>query len=532
MASDEEIRARMRIDNILNPSPPPSPFTNGSMPMTLLVAPLDPPTANGSAVVEVLRFESAGEDGGGRGGGRFSFSTYPHPNWHSCPWDTNSASVFSKTTDYSAGLRDAVPEVPTGTGDQTEAVTLLAVVRVGDDGTAVAAGSGVRSGVLHLEGAPGGPHHAIHLHRDGRIDFQTEHGPHAVTLTTETLDTTAVIVMRTTAEITIETYNGGHLTDEDHDPHLNATAATALDLRFGAPLQPDLAATGLTDPAHVLRTVQIVVTIDMAQARATDSAHLAVAEPFQTPLKSPQRVKSPPRGPAALRAPPTGPSATRNFSTPHATPAALRSTPAPSYSSRADTPSPTVPPSGPRGYGPPRGNSFSSRGRGGWGTPASRPHFAPPTAASPATPPTGPSSVPTGPRASFSSRDTPAPSPSIASKPFNPPTGPAAQGGQRQTLAQNLISSMPHIIPGGKLDPTSTPITTGVTKDLEAHHRRLKEEEERIREELKAKDEKLRKSLRMWEKLERESKSFELKSDLSESSLRTIAGEGVAGAAF
>jgi hypothetical protein len=91
---------------------------------------------------------------------------------------------------------------------------------------------------------------------------------------------------------------------------------------------------------------------------------------------------------------------------------------------------------------------------------------------------------------------------------------------------------MPHIVPGGKPDPASTPLMTGVIKDLEAHHRRLKEEEERIREELKARDEKLRKSLRTWEKLERESKSFELKSDLSENSLRTIAGEGVGGAAF
>lgn len=74
-----------------------------------------------------------------------------------------------------------------GTGDQTEAVTLLAVVRVGDDGTAAAAGPGVQSGALHLEGAPGGLHHATRLHRGGMIGFQTEHGPHAVTLTTETL---------------------------------------------------------------------------------------------------------------------------------------------------------------------------------------------------------------------------------------------------------------------------------------------------------------------------------------------------------
>lgn len=64
--------------------------------------------------------------------------------------------------------------------------------------------------------------------------------------------------MCTTAGIMIETYNGGHLTDEGHDPRLNATAATALDLRFGAPLQPDLAATGLTDPDHVLQIAQTV----------------------------------------------------------------------------------------------------------------------------------------------------------------------------------------------------------------------------------------------------------------------------------
>ncbi|EOO00399.1 putative serine arginine repetitive matrix protein 1 protein [Phaeoacremonium minimum UCRPA7] len=94
------------------------------------------------------------------------------------------------------------------------------------------------------------------------------------------------------------------------------------------------------------------------------------------------------------------------------------------------------------------------------------------------------------------------------------------------------MSSMPVIIPGGKIDPSLTPLTTGVTKELEPHHRRLKEEEERIREESKAKEEKLRKSLRLWDKLERESKAFELKSDLSEKSLKNIAGEGMGGAAF
>lgn len=91
---------------------------------------------------------------------------------------------------------------------------------------------------------------------------------------------------------------------------------------------------------------------------------------------------------------------------------------------------------------------------------------------------------------------------------------------------------MPPITPSGKVDPSLTPLTTGVIKELEPQYRRHREEEERIREDLKAKQEKLRKSLRTWDKLEREAKSFELKSDLSEKSLKNIAGEGLGGAAF
>ncbi|KAK4455563.1 hypothetical protein QBC34DRAFT_374394 [Podospora aff. communis PSN243] len=151
---------------------------------------------------------------------------------------------------------------------------------------------------------------------------------------------------------------------------------------------------------------------------------------------------------------------------------------------------------------------------------------------SPTNPPTGPSGgIPTGPRAASSS--SAGASPSIGSKPFNPPTGPAAHNAvQRPTLAQNLMNTMPVILPAGKIDPTSTPMTTGVVKELEMHHRKLKEEEERIREELKAKQDKLRKYLRNWDKMERESKAFELKSDLSEKSLNTLAGEGLGGASF
>jgi hypothetical protein len=90
---------------------------------------------------------------------------------------------------------------------------------------------------------------------------------------------------------------------------------------------------------------------------------------------------------------------------------------------------------------------------------------------------------------------------------------------------------MPPIIPGGKLDPSLLPLTQGVTKDIEPHLRKLREEEERLREELRTKQERLRKSLYQWDKLDRESKSWELKSDLSEKSMKSLAGEGP-GAAF
>jgi siroheme synthase (precorrin-2 oxidase/ferrochelatase) len=94
------------------------------------------------------------------------------------------------------------------------------------------------------------------------------------------------------------------------------------------------------------------------------------------------------------------------------------------------------------------------------------------------------------------------------------------------------MAQMPQIVPGGKIDSSLISMTTGVIKELEPQYRRHKEEEERIREELKTKQEKLRKNLRIWDRLERESKAFELKSDLSEKSLKTIAGEGLGGAAF
>lgn len=72
----------------------------------------------------------------------------------------------------------------------------------------------------------------------------------------------------------------------------------------------------------------------------------------------------------------------------------------------------------------------------------------------------------------------------------------------------------------------------GITKELEPHFRKLMEDEERQREELRIKQEKLRKNLKIWDRMERESKAFELKSDLSEKSLQALAGEGSGGPSF
>ncbi|PHH84172.1 hypothetical protein CDD83_2364 [Cordyceps sp. RAO-2017] len=77
-----------------------------------------------------------------------------------------------------------------------------------------------------------------------------------------------------------------------------------------------------------------------------------------------------------------------------------------------------------------------------------------------------------------------------------------------------------------------TPAALGVTKDLEPHYRKLRDEEEKLREELRVKHEKLRKSLYLWDKLGRESRAWELRSDLSERSMKNLAGEGMGGAAF
>ncbi|EQL04128.1 serine/arginine repetitive matrix protein 1 [Ophiocordyceps sinensis CO18] len=244
-------------------------------------------------------------------------------------------------------------------------------------------------------------------------------------------------------------------------------------------------------------------------------------------------AKSPPRGPAALRMPPTGPASNRgvNASIPSPAPSTSRHPQAAGAAAphRSDATSPTIPPSGPRGYVPPSRGAYGSRSvRGGWSQPPSRQM----SGVSPLSTSGGPSPIPTGPRSA--STNIPFSSTAPQQRPFNPPTGPSAPHGfgQRQSLAQNLLATMPPIVPGGKLDPPMTPLTLGVTRDLEPHYRKLRDEEEKLRDELRAKQEKLRKSLYVWDKLERDSRAWELRSDLSERSMKNLAGEGMGGAAF
>ncbi|KAK8148619.1 hypothetical protein G3M48_009644 [Beauveria asiatica] len=233
----------------------------------------------------------------------------------------------------------------------------------------------------------------------------------------------------------------------------------------------------------------------------------------------PAGIKSPPRGPAALRIMPNGPRSGGG----------QLESPSSRSSGMPDTASPTNVPSGPRGYVPSGRGGFQSRGsRGAWSQSSTRPGPSP----GPSTP-VGSSGIPTGPRSQSISGQGGASTPTHG-RPFNPPTGPAAQhgSGPRQTLAQSLLSTMPPLIPGGKLDPSMLPMVLGVSRDVEPHYRKLRDEEEKIREELRVKHERLRKGLAMWGRLERDAAAWELRSDLSEKSMKNLAGEGTGGAAF
>lgn len=91
---------------------------------------------------------------------------------------------------------------------------------------------------------------------------------------------------------------------------------------------------------------------------------------------------------------------------------------------------------------------------------------------------------------------------------------------------------MPLIIPGGKIDPAQLPSSLGVTREIEPHYKKLKAEEDRLRAELEAKHDRLRQGLATWDKLELEAKAWKTRVDLSEQSVKGLAGGELGGAAF
>lgn len=90
------------------------------------------------------------------------------------------------------------------------------------------------------------------------------------------------------------------------------------------------------------------------------------------------------------------------------------------------------------------------------------------------------------------------------------------------------MANVPQIIPGGKIDPTAS----GMSAENAMRVKKREDEAEVLRADLEAKQDSLRKNLKEYERIKAESAQWALRSELSERHVRTLAGEGVGGAAF
>ena len=90
------------------------------------------------------------------------------------------------------------------------------------------------------------------------------------------------------------------------------------------------------------------------------------------------------------------------------------------------------------------------------------------------------------------------------------------------------MANMPQIIPAGRIDPTAS----GMSTEISMRIKKREDEAEGLRADLEAKQDALRKNLKEYEKIKSESAQWALRSELSERHVRTLAGEGVGGAAF
>jgi len=90
------------------------------------------------------------------------------------------------------------------------------------------------------------------------------------------------------------------------------------------------------------------------------------------------------------------------------------------------------------------------------------------------------------------------------------------------------MANMPQIIPGGRIDPTAS----GMSSEISARLKRRQDEEQVLRVDLEAKQDALRKNLKDYERMQNESAQWALRTELSEKHVRSLVGEGVGGAAF
>jgi hypothetical protein len=218
--------------------------------------------------------------------------------------------------------------------------------------------------------------------------------------------------------------------------------------------------------------------------------------------------RPPPSGPNSSRydnysrdAPPTGPS--------------YRGEPVPQSNNGP------IPNRGPRPGGSYRENSFrGDSGRGGrYNGPSQR----------------SPPQVPTGPRGSSSSYDTPPNSGRWSSQNnqrWDRSAAPAFRGSnnststtyprtQRFNTATSHLASVPSVVEGGKKLPSL------VDPEHERKLSQLEEEKKKLEAQIEEKQRAKRQSLREWDKLERESKRDALRSELAEGHLERLSGDNM-----
>jgi hypothetical protein len=90
------------------------------------------------------------------------------------------------------------------------------------------------------------------------------------------------------------------------------------------------------------------------------------------------------------------------------------------------------------------------------------------------------------------------------------------------------MANMQQIIPGGRIDPTAS----GMSPEIALRIKKREDEAESLRVDYEVKQEALRKNMKEYERMKADSAQWALRSELSERHVRTLAGEGVGGAAF